>query len=182
MMAVIIGCNSDKAIMENSVKGNWSAIIDSDYYEICFRYDTLEMFNTEWEFFPPSIYEVNNDSLIIISLLEGSKKIKYKMNFLDTNNLSLTKPDETISLRRINKNQYTVEDLLNQGYLYLGMDNPMNDYLRTKFVDSNFTVRKIEFLIENNILKKDSLLNYWNQQIADSTESSYYKYLIERIK
>ncbi len=177
------GCGTDKIKTDFEIQGNWSVLIDSVYNEICFRTDTLERFNLEWDFLPPSVYKVNNDSLTIKSPAENSKIKKYKITFIDSNNVVLENLETKLNLKKIPDNQYTIDDLINQGFFNYGYESPIPDSLREIFIDSAYRVREVKFLIEKNILNKDTLIEFWKSQIInESTNQEYYKYLIEKVK
>jgi len=177
------GCGTNRIKTNYDIKGNWSVLIDSVYNEICFRGDTLERFNLEWDFLPPSLYNVDNDSLTIKSTLENSRITKYMITFIDSNNAVLENLNTKLNLRKIPDNQYTIDDLINQGFFNYGYESPIPDSLRANFIDSVYRVREVKYLIEKNILNKDTLIGYWNSQIInDSTNQEYFKFLIEKIK
>lgn len=176
------GCGANKIKTEYSINGNWCTLIDSVYNEICFRRDTLERFNLEWDFLPPSIYNVNNDSLTIKSTLENSTIAKYKITFIDSDNAILENLNANLALKKIPDDEYTIEDLINQGFFSYGFESPVPDSLRANFIDNVFKVREIKCLIENKILNKDTLIEYWNSQILnDNADKEYYKFLIKEI-
>jgi hypothetical protein len=178
----ISGCGANKIKTEYSISGNWCTLIDSVYNEICFRGDTLETFNLEWDFLPPSIYKVNNDSLTIKSTLENSTITKYKITFIDSDNVVLENLKANLVLNKIPEDEYTIDDLITQGFFSYGFESPVPDSLRTNFVDNVFKVREVKCLIENNILNKDTLFEYWNSQILnDNADKKYYKFLIKEI-
>ncbi len=177
-----VGCGADKIKTKYSITGNWYTLIDSVYNEICFRGDTLERFNLEWDFLPPSVYKVDNDSLTIKSTLSNSTITKYKITFIDSDNAVLESLNEKLVLKKIPDDEYTIDDLINQGFFNYGVGSPVPDSLRNTFVDSVFKVREVKCLIENNILNKDTLIKYWNSQILkDNADKEYYKFLIKEI-
>ena len=183
-LILLFGCNSQESSENFDIKGNWSAIEDSIYYEFYFSDDdTLEIFNQQWYFLPPHTYYVDNDSLIVQSSFGDSSTLRFKIHIIDSLNLELINSDYKTVLSRIPSNQFTIEKLLAENYLHLGFDNPLNDYLETKFVDSNFRIREFNFLIEHGIINKDSIINYWDKLVKDSSMFiSDYKYLIDNLK
>jgi hypothetical protein len=177
------GCGTDKIKTDYNINGNWSSLIDSVYNEICYRGDTLERFILEWDFLRPSVYEVDNDSLTIKSTLENSTITKYKITFIDSDNAVLQNLNTKLVLKKIPDDEYTIDDLINQGFFNYGVGSPFPDSLRNNFVDSAFRVREVNYLIEKNILNKDSLIDFWNNQIINDTiNQDYYKLLIKKIK
>ena len=177
-----VGCGTDKIKTDYSIQGNWSTLIDSVYNEICFRGDTLETFNLEWDFLPPSIYKRNNDSLTIKSTFENSTITKYKITFIDSDHAVLENLNDKLILKKIPDDEYTIDDLISQGFFSYGIESPVPDSLRANFIDNVFIVRKVKCLIENNILNKDTLIEYWNSQILnENVDKEYYKFLIEEI-
>jgi len=183
LLVILIGCNPTQKSDNFEIKGNWSVLDDSTYYEYFFSEDTFEIFSLEWDFYPPKTYSVNNDSLIVQFLYGDSSISKYRIDIIDSTNFKLKYSNKEIVLKKIPNNQFTIEKLLAENYFYLGVDNPKNDYLRAKFIDSSFRIREANFLIDNNILNKDSLLKFWNELVDDSAMySSYFEYLIDTIK
>uniref|UniRef100_UPI0032176A98 hypothetical protein n=1 Tax=uncultured Draconibacterium sp. TaxID=1573823 RepID=UPI0032176A98 len=178
----LFGCEANKIQTEYSINGNWCTLIDSVYNEICFRGDTLERFNLEWDFLPPSVYKVDNDSLRIKSTLNNSTITKYKITFIDSDNAVFEGLNEKLVLKKIPDDEYTIDDLINQGFFNYRFGSPVPDSLKNNFVDSIFKVREVKYLIENNILNKDTLIEYWNSQILkDNADKEYYKFLIKEI-
>jgi hypothetical protein len=179
----ISGCGSEKSKTDYSIYGNWSTLIDSVYNEVYFGEDTLETFNFEWDFLPPSLYKLVNDSITIKSTLENSTIIKYKITFLDSNNAVLDNLNTKFILEKIPDNQYTIDDLIKQGYFNFGFDNPTSDSLRANFIENVFRIREVNYLTEKDILNKDTLIRLWNSQIInDSTNQEYYKFLLKKLK
>ncbi len=182
-LIILLGCGADKIKTEYSIDGNWCTLIDSVYNEICFRGDTLESFNLEWDFLPPSVYKVDNDSLTIKSTLSNSTITKYKITFIDSDNAVLESLSEKLVLKKIPHDEYTIDDLINQGFFNYGFESPIPDSLRNNFIDSVFRVREVKYLIEKTLLNKDSLIDYWNKQIInDSANQNFYKQLIKKVK
>jgi hypothetical protein len=176
------GCGTDKINTENNINGNWSTLIDSVYNEFSFRGDTLERFNLEWDLLPPATYKVINDSLTTKSTNGSSTIIKYKLTFIDSDNAVLENLNTKLVLKKIPDDEYTIDDLINQGLFNYGFDDLAQDSLISNFHNYIFAVREIRHKIENDILKKDTLIKYWNSQILnDDKDKEYYKFLIKEI-
>ncbi|SFA79326.1 hypothetical protein [Algoriphagus aquimarinus] len=178
-------CAPKKIEKNYNIEGNWSTLTLSDslYTEYFFSEDTLETFNLDWEFLPRAIYEVEKDSVTLKSTVENSVAIKYKISFPDSNKLVLENLNTKLILTKIPDNQYTIDDLIRNGFFKYDYDDPVFDSLKADFIVNVFRIREIRYLIDNEMLNKDTLITLWNSQLlTDSTNQEYYKNLIKEIK
>jgi len=73
--------------------------------------------------------------------------------------------------------------LIRNGFFKYDYDDPVFDSLKADFINNVFRIREIRYLIDNEMLNKDTLITFWNSQlVADSTNQEYYKNLIKEIK
>lgn len=185
IFSICYSCAPKKIEKSYIIEGNWSTLTLSDslYTEYFFSGDTLETFNLDWEFLPRAIYEVEKDSVTLKSTVENSVAIKYKISFPDSNKLVLENLNTKLIFTKIPDNQYTIDDLIRNGIFKYDYDDPVFDSLKADFIDNVFRIREIRYLIDNEMLNKDTLITFWNSQLlADSTNQEYYKNLIKEIK
>tara|TARA_R110000850_G_scaffold101781_1_gene210427 strand:- start:826 stop:1416 length:591 start_codon:yes stop_codon:yes gene_type:complete len=185
IFSICYSCTPKKIEKSYIIEGNWSTLtlFDSLYTECFFSGDTLETFNLDWEFLPRAIYEVEKDSVTLKSTVENSVAIKYKISFPDSNKLVLENLNTKLILTKIPDSQYTIDDLIRNGIFKYDYDDPVFDSLKADFIDNVFRIREIRYLIDNEMLNKDTLITLWNSQLlADSTNQEYYKNLIKEIK
>ncbi|MFC2151237.1 hypothetical protein ACFLSE_01805 [Bacteroidota bacterium] len=165
------------------IEGNWSAISsDSLYSEFLFRNDTVEIFDKISELYPVHITYKTIEGELFLYYSDTTFE-SYKITILDTDKIKIENSRENYKLKRVDSSEYNLGNIIDSKCFYRHWDDSIRIKELIRYVDSNFTIRETKFRIEENLLDKKKILEYWKSQLEDSsTHDSYYEFLIREIE
>jgi len=178
LILAIVSLLSCKNEPEQSISGNWARISDDVYYEFYFGDSIVESFNRTFKLQHVSSYELINDSILI-------DDERFSIEVINDSILIISDSVNSIEFQKIfdKRDEFLLSDLIKTGVYKKEFDDEEFQRILRRFLDSNFTIREAEYRIANGHLNKDTLLALWESKAsADSSENSYWKYLIKRIK
>ncbi len=170
--ATLLSCEDNSSPF---IKGDWARISDDVYTEFHFGDSIVESFSRDFELQYVFSYKMINDSIII-----GDKRSSIKI--INDSILKISDSANSIEYHRVfnNGSDFLLSDLIETGAYNRKFGDEEFQRILTKYLDSNFTIREAKYRIAKGLVNKDSLLAFWESKaLSDSSENSYWKYLIK---